>query len=154
MKKGFTLIELMVVIAIIGLLSAIALPKFTGITKDAELAQIQANTANLRTAIRMWEVKNGDHITEDKKHSNIFKDDDSFDEDFKKYYSKSIMPTIPKTGNNAVMILPENPKSKPHVVGQFLDSGSNIGWVIDPEDGNIYPAIKEEDYGVRWNEIL
>lgn len=30
MKKGFTLIELMIVIAIIALLAAVAVPKFTG----------------------------------------------------------------------------------------------------------------------------
>ncbi len=46
-KKGFTLAELLVVVAIIAVLVAIAIPVFSGATKKAELA---ADVANVRAA--------------------------------------------------------------------------------------------------------
>ncbi|MEZ8446562.1 type IV pilin protein [Vibrio splendidus] len=61
-QKGFTLIELMIVVAIIGVLSAVAIPAYKSYVTKSELASGATTVRNLLTNIDMHQQENGTYV--------------------------------------------------------------------------------------------
>lgn len=53
-QKGFTLIELMIVVAIIGILAAIAIPAYQDYTARAQVSEAMALVSGLKTPLIEW----------------------------------------------------------------------------------------------------
>lgn len=71
-QTGFTIIELVVVIALLGILSAVALPRFVDITEDAHNASVKGTAGALAAAVALVKAKaivkgasNNDSVTLD-----------------------------------------------------------------------------------------
>jgi len=60
-RRGFTLIELMVVIAIIIILAAIAIPNYLNMTKRAKTSRLQSDMATLATALETYKTDWGQY---------------------------------------------------------------------------------------------
>ena len=58
-NRGFTLLELMIVIAIIAILAATLIPNFIGFDTEAKLASTKTNLNTLRTRINLFRAKEG-----------------------------------------------------------------------------------------------
>jgi len=52
-QKGFTLIELMIVVAIIGILAAVAIPAYSNYTKKAKFTEVVQATQALKAAVEI-----------------------------------------------------------------------------------------------------
>jgi general secretion pathway protein G len=64
-RRGFTLIEVLVVVFILGILAALVAPKMLGRTDDAKIAETKLQMKSLETALKLYKLDNGVYPTTD-----------------------------------------------------------------------------------------
>jgi general secretion pathway protein G len=62
-SRGFTLIEIMVVIVILGILAGLVLPRFMGRTEEAKKVKAKLQIENLESALKLYKMDNGTYPT-------------------------------------------------------------------------------------------
>ncbi len=59
-KSGFTLVELLIVVVILGILAGIVLPQISGNTEDASVSAVKQNLGTMRSAVDLYKVQHID----------------------------------------------------------------------------------------------
>lgn len=55
--RGFTLVELLIVVVILGIIAAIAIPQFTNSTEEARTSNLQSNLSVMRNALEYYRMQ-------------------------------------------------------------------------------------------------
>ena len=58
-QKGFATLEVILMVTVIGILAAVAVPRFTDVTAKANTAKIQADLSTLDSAIAIYQMEKG-----------------------------------------------------------------------------------------------
>jgi len=114
--RGFTLVEIILVIIIIGILAAIIVPKFAGQSDKAKVATTKANVNSLRSAVRLFQSDNDGTPPSD--------------------LATDLVPTY-------IRQIPEEAITPSTNVVGALDGGG--GWVYDSSDGDVAVNLAGND---------
>jgi general secretion pathway protein G len=62
-RTGFTLIEILIVVVILGILAAVVIPQFTNAADDASVASARTQLQTMRSQIELYRAQNGSYPT-------------------------------------------------------------------------------------------
>lgn len=139
-KRGFTLVEILIVVVILGILAAIVIPQFTQASTEAKTNSLCSDLQTLRSQIELYKVQHNDTVPL------------AVDFTSRMVFCTSIAGAINGTGSKVrdatycfgpyLERIPENPFSNLATVGavanQAAAGGATNGWDYVEGTGEIY----------------
>ncbi|MEN6337936.1 MAG: type II secretion system protein [Phycisphaerales bacterium] len=151
-KRGFTLVEILIVVVILGILAAIVIPQFTQASTEAKLNSLCSDLQTLRSQVELFKVQHNDmppgNTAAD---GEITPDVTSFENQM--IYCTDIDGNVKAGANSAAKTrddtykfgpylerVPENPFTSSAVVAGWNAATAEDGWDFNPATGEIKAA--------------
>ncbi len=61
-KSGFTLVEILIVVVILGILAAIVIPQFTDASTEAKVSSMKSDLQTVRSQIELYKIQHNDEL--------------------------------------------------------------------------------------------
>jgi len=128
-QSGFTLVELLIVVIILGILAAVVIPQFNTAAAESKEAALASNLATIRQAIELYKVQHNDAFPGATIVTQLTTQTDATGAAGTKYgpYIRNAFPANPISGSNAVVTGATMPAD--------ASGGATGGWIYSTGNG-------------------
>lgn len=133
-KKGFTLVEILIVVVILGILAAIVIPQFTDASTQAKESSLASSLQTIRSQIELYKIQHNDNLPGEDSSSDFVNamttstdQDGSSGSKYGPYLQQ--MPVNPFNDLSSVRTVTSNPNT----------GGNSDGWWFNTNSGDFGP---------------
>jgi general secretion pathway protein G len=155
-KKGFTLVEILIVVIILGILAAIVIPQFTNASEDARKSSLTSQLQTIRSQVELYKLQHRDQYPtstglvggtwdwakltgQTDENGQVYEAGESESGPFGPYLQAA--PKNPLNGQDAIIL--GDDITDPDDLS--FANGQNRGWMITPT-GKVYALSKTGAY--------
>ena len=152
-KRGFTLVEILIVVVILGILAAIVVPQFTQASTEAKYNSLCSNLQSIRSQIELYKVQHNDNEPNEANFATQMMYCTDINGD------TAATPSKERDYGNDIIYgpylerIPENPFNNDNDVTNDSDADGDIGWMYDDADGSIYANDGGTTNGVAHSSL-
>jgi len=121
-RRGFTLVEILIVVVILGILAAVVIPQFVNASDEAQVGNVETQLRTLRTQVQLFRAQSD---------TNAFPAADTLWEDL--------------IDEGLIQSAPINPRSNSDDVAAD-DGDATAGWIYDETSGQLWANLFNEDF--------
>lgn len=141
-QKGFTLVEILIVVVILGILAAIVIPQFSEASTEAKISSSLSSLQTLRSQISLYKIQHNDNPPK----SGVFeaamtKCSNANAAAVTDYADRSTENKTTHPYGPYLQSVPKNPWNNSDTVAAA--DGAKVGWVYDEDTGDIYLAVTD-----------
>jgi general secretion pathway protein G len=139
-QKGFTLVEILIVVVILGILAAIVIPQFSEASTEAKISSSLSSLQTLRSQISLYKIQHNDNPPKlGVFEAAMTKCSNANAAAVTDYADRSTENKTTHPYGPYLQSVPKNPWNDSDTVAAA--DGAEVGWVYDDVTGDIYLAI-------------